>query len=175
MDVFLTDTFGKSLKRLFMPNIFQRIYDIWYDFKWAIKNLIKYRKIVYKLRPWDYEHILSLMKFQLEQMREQIEIHGREIDEDRLPKVERIKRAIEILQNREDDNYPEKCGYISGATSMKFNKVEGKELYEMVMENNPGFEDYDQSKVYRLAAELEQEEWNELFELLKTDLQGWWD
>lgn len=182
--IILMPTFWKSFKDVIHPSVWRRIRNFWYDFKWSIKNQIKFRKIISEFRPWDYSIILKMLNFQLKQLCEQIEYRGMEENRSRLQKVKRMKRAIELLNNIEEDNYAERCGYNSKAQTIKFVKISDKkskelkldqDLYEMTFNINKGYENYDSLKIFREANELETKEFEELFEILKTDMRGWWD
>jgi len=164
----ISDTFTESMEKTFNPNIFRRISLLFSNIKWAIKNLFRYRKVIYKTRPWDYAYIIIMMKFQLNDLCKTIEKYGREVDESRLPKVEDMKRAIELLHNHIEDNYHDRCGYEEDAFKLS---VENN-VIELV--RNAGYENYDQGKVFDDGHELEKKEWNELFKLLKK-MRGWWD
>lgn len=158
------------------PYWIRRIEDFYYDVKWSIANFFTYFKIVSEMRPWDCQYILKMQKFQLEKLCHQIEKYGNEVDEDRLPRIEKMKRVIELLDNRIEDNYADRCGYISGAKKIDFVPTkDNPKLYEMVSELQPGYEDYDEHKVFDDARKLQEQEWNELFDLLKNNLEGWWD
>ncbi len=156
------------------PWLFDKIETYYYNTKYTILNYIKYAKIISRHRTWDSEYILEMMQFQLKDLCNTIEKYGNEIDEERLPKIENMKRAIEILENQLKHKYLEKCGYIAEATEFKFNKTKDDEFTELTIEKVPGYENYDEHKVFVEADKLETQEWNELFDLLK-DMKGWWD
>lgn len=141
------------------------------NIKWTIKNLFIYFKVVSKMRPWDSDYILIMMKFQLERLCETIDKYGIEIDEYRLPKVEKMKRALKLLNNIIEDNYADRCGYIERASKLYLDK----KTHEIKWELQPGYENYDEAKVFRDADELRVKEWDELFDLLKYNMSGWWD
>lgn len=183
--IIMMPTFWKSFKDTFDPSVWRRIKDFWFDFKWSIKNLIKFRKIVSEFRPWDYNYLFRMFAFQLKQLHDQIELRGMESDETRLPKLEKMKRVLEILNSIEKDDYDERCGYDPKARKISFKKLsdeelkeigqENQELYEMTMDMNEGYENYNIDKVYKDSEELRKKEWDELFEILKNNLEGWWD
>lgn len=153
------------------PWLFKKIETYYYNVKWIIVNFFKYAKIISQHRPWDYEYILKMMKFQLKELCHTIEKYGNEVDEDRLPKIARMKRAIEILDAQTEDTYAERCGYIGEASKLCIDK----ENNQVKLELQPGYEDYDEAKVFKDADELRKKEWNELFDILKNDFEGWWD
>lgn len=153
------------------PWLFEKIETYYYNVKWTIVNFFKYTKIVSRHRPWDSAYILEMMKFQLQELCHTIEKYGNEVDEDRLPKIARMKRAIEILEAQTEDTYADRCGYIGKAVKMYIDE----EANELKCELQPGYENYNEAKVFKDAEELRKKEWNELFDILKNDLKDWWD
>ena len=151
-----------------------KIKDWYYDIKWSIINYFKYFKIVSKMRPWDFQYTLMMLKFQLEVLCKNVDTYSLEIEEDKTPRVEKMKRAIELLNNFLEDNYEERSGYIADATKMEFEKIEGQDFYRLKIEAQPGYEDYDRDEVYKKSRKLKEEEWKELFELLENNIEGWW-
>lgn len=163
-----TDWWGWSGTR---PWLFGKIETYYYNAKYTIVNYFKYAKIIARYRNWDYQYILEMIKFQLEQLCNTLEKYGNEVDEHRLPKIARMKRAIEILEAQTEDTYAERCGYIGKASKIYLDEKTGEVKWEL----QPGYEDYDEAKVFKDADELRKKEWNELFDILKNDLEGWWD
>jgi len=149
--------------------------DLYYKLKWSIENFFKYFRIVSRMRPWDFNYLLEMFQFQLKLLKEYIEKYGIEIDKTRLQKVERMEKVIELLDNFLKDDYSERCGYNCKAYKINFVKLPNKELYEMVRKKQLGFKDYDENKIFKNSYKLEEKEWNELFDILKSDLKGWWD
>lgn len=168
MEIKVTDTFMESAEKVFNPGIFRRILNWFNSIKWSIKNLIKYRKIVSKIRPWDYEYIIKMIEFQLSDLCDTIEEYGNEADDGRLPKIKNMRRTLELLNNHIKDNYLDRCGYDDEAVKMK---VEGNSV---IFEKSVGYENYDEEKIFSKAHKLEEKEWNELFKTLK-EMREWWD
>ena len=163
----IQDWWGHSGTR---PWLFEKIETYYYNVKYTIINFYKYAGIVSKHRPWDGQYILDMMRFQLKELCNTIETCSDEVDESRLPKIEKMKRCIEILTDVVEGNYPNRCGYLDGAEKL----VHNKETHSIKFERQKGYEDYDGFKVFDAAIKLEKKEWNELFEMLK-DIKGWWD
>ena len=142
------------------------------DFKRSLWALRKYFKITTKMVPWDYGSVLEMMKFQIEILSNYIEKDGIEIDKDRLPKVERMKRFIELADNQLEDNYFDRCNFLY--KDMKFIPVEGdSNLVELKFDKTDEEKEHNH-KAIKNAHELEEKEWNEMIELLK-DMRSWWD
>jgi hypothetical protein len=200
MEIKFADSFWKSLRRL------SRQQTWWYKtyeffrrkLPYFLENIWFFRKELWAFRSWDYSYNLDLFRRSLEKTVHTIEYHGSEVDESRLKKVEKMKRAIQLINNVRSD------GYV---------KVAEKELGEL--KNSDWLwndrEDTDEERIYNKkvferAREIEDSEWNELWSIIqgqnvkeyseiynsKTDeekkegdvwnnwfdgsgLKGWWD
>ena len=177
MEIIITDSFTKSLEKLANSFKFYRI-EYWsekyYNLKWNIKNLFTYFKIVIQTRPWDYCYMLQMMRFQINLLKQQIESpHSlQECDGTRIPKIEKMNRVIELLSNIIDDNFAERSGYDSDASTDSFIKNEDSNTYLMKTEIIK--EGYNLSEIFKKARELEKEETDELFSLMRNEFRGWW-
>ena len=142
----------------------------WYDFQYGFKNLWKYRKVVWRARDWDYHFTVDMMKFQLKSLCSSIE-EGNEIDETRLPKVVDIRRVIELIDNMQEDNYAERCGY----------KHDERDFDEMFVSNaegrsyipNPNYSEEELKEIFEKAFELQEQEMEEFGNLMKK-INTWW-
>lgn len=170
MKIVLTDSFFKSLKRM------ERHQTWWYKFYETIrynipnffKNLWFFRKEIYKYRTWDYHYSLLMLKRSLEGLEKSIRIKGDEVDETRLPKIEKIQRAIKIINNNTNSLYisisEEIHGEVQGGL---FNETEEESKHNKI--------------VFDYAHKLEVEEWDELWLIIKgnddkgSDMRGWWN
>jgi hypothetical protein len=177
MKIHAVDSFEKSLKRFLnteKPWRWEYWRDKWYAFKRAIWALRKYFRITTKMVPWDHSSVLMMLKFQVGLLADYIEKKGIEVDESRLPKVARMRRFIELMDHKIADDYAERCGYNYGY-GFDFVPVEGSsDLTELVSNAPPDVED-NNSKAIMEAHELEEREWEEMFDILKNDLRSWWD
>ena len=160
MKVVLTDSFFKSFKE----NVIDR--NTWYKFKFwkykwydlirGLKNLKAYFKVVIGIYPWNAAYpILSLTKVSLERLLKYLE-DGSEVPETRLPKVKDIKRTIELIDHYLKEDYAERCGW----------KFENDKLFESPTEEN--------ISALKKSYKLQEQEWDELFTLLKN-MRSWWD
>jgi hypothetical protein len=174
MEIKLTDTFFKSFKKFvnsFNPWRFAYWQHKWHDLQNAVWALRKYFKIVTKMVPWDYSSVLKMMKFQINILADNIEKHGMEVDETRLPKVEKMRRFIELADNKLEDNYAERCGFDH---DYEFEKCKDNEYLRELKTTETAEQKKKNTKALKEGRKLEEKEWNEMFELLK-DMRGWWD
>ena len=137
-----------------------------------LKYTIKMVKEALKFYPWDYRYNLSTLRVSLEQTRDYIRDYGLEVDEGRLLKVERLNRAIQLLNIINDVDF----------ITMAEKKL-GKEIissFDKDPDNDLTWISNDKDSAYNKVIfdesnKLEEEHYTELFALLKSDIQGWWD
>lgn len=156
----------------------------WYSFRRGVKNLWNYFPIVWKSGDFDYHYILRMQKFQLERLLKVLE-NGYEVDESRLPKIEDIKRCIELINNLLEDNFAERCGYKSDRITVVFEPLnetlDGEPLYQMVNKHPKPQSKEELSKIFKKSRKLEEKEWNELWSIVSKGkhsqygMNSWWD
>jgi hypothetical protein len=194
MKINITDTFTKSLKRLVMhQSWWYKTYsflrrDMWRFFS----NIWKFRKELYEHRWWDYHFTLEIMERSLIIMEDGMSNKGLEVRETREPKVKAIRRVVELLQNRREDNYTERAQAELGPLVMhewEFEEVpDNPNLSRLVDKDTPEEKEHNRL-VFDRATEIENAEWIELWEIFKgtenskkydtkydgTDMRCWWD
>jgi len=177
MEVRFADAFWKSFKR--------NIIDIdkpwkwvfwetrWWNFKRALWALRKYFKITTKMVPWDYSSVLEMMTFQIGLLADYLEKKGIEVDEDRLPKIEKMRRFIELANHHKEDDYADRCGW-DNDFEMTFEPLEGKSGLSQLGSTATPEQEARNSKAIKEGHKLQEKEWNEMIDLLK-DMRSWWD
>ena len=175
MEVKATDSFFKSLKKITDSTKWWTFWywvDVYYNVKRAISALWKYFPIVIKMVPWDYSSVLEMMQFQIKVLADYIEKNGIEVRENSLPKVQKMRRFVELAQNHSDDNYAERCGYIY--TGFDFEETDDHPGCYKMVEKGSKEEQETNIRAIKAAHKLEEKEWNEMIDLLK-DMRSWWD
>jgi hypothetical protein len=191
MKIEAEDSFFESIERL-----------VWYDTKlwkaWEFitrtiprffKNIWRFRKELSSHEWWDYHFTLEMLYRSLSIMEAKM-VDGMEEPISRNKKVAKMRRALELLKHKLDDDYIERAEGELGELSrnpIEFEPVEGKEgLYSMVDNDTPA-EKRHAKKVYKRARVIEEKEWKELWDIFKgkkfttwdkydgSDLRGWWD
>ena len=193
MKVEASESFFESVEKL-----------VWYDTKlwkaWEFitrtiprffKNIWRFRNELASHEWWDYRYTLEMLYRSLSIMVVKMEKDGIEEHSSRMKKVNSIKRALELLKHKLDDDYVERAEKELGPISYKpirFEPVEGKEgLFSLVDDDTPA-EKKQTLKVFRRARVIEKKEWNELWDIFKgtklskhwenydgSDMRGWWD
>jgi hypothetical protein len=159
----------------------KKYYDIIrYDIPNFFRNLWYFRKPLYKFRWFDYTFTLYMLKYCLADMANNLESKGNEVYETRMKKIGKIKRAVELLEIIGDSGYVDiaenKLG-LKVNTDIYFEKIEETDLFEM-KDGSSEEERENNKKIFDLSHKLEEEYWEELWNILKGDqeydkLQDW--
>ena len=173
----------KTIKRVW--NFFR------YDIHQGVRNLFYFFPVVWKYRVWDYEYILPFILYGLRDIRSSIST-GLESESTRDPKIAAISRAIYILEHVIQDDWLELAEEKLGKTHLdkfwNFKRAGGNELNESGLtiwvqddQRTPEEAAHDRV-VMNLRNQMEDDSWDELFDILKgdenipgSDMRGWWD
>ena len=207
MKIEFADSFSKSIKRLIRHNTWwYKTYSLFrYDLPRFFKNIWKFRKGLWNHYWFDHHGTLKFLEIGLTDMADRIEKDGMEVDSSRLKKVSKMRRAIELIKNYNEDNYIEMAEKEIGKLVLhdwEFEDVEDKPGYSRLVDNDTEEEKDHNRKVFERAREIEEKEWSELFTILKgrpspefqmfldksedkksawdnwfdgSDMRGWWD
>ena len=192
MKVEFKDTFFESVEKLvwYDTNLWKVWSAIRYDIPLFFKNAWRFRKELYNHQWWDYRYTLEMLYRSLSIMVVKLEKDGIEEDISRGKKVQKIKRALELLKHKLDDDYVKRAEDELGELSYKpirFEPVEGKEGLYSLEDDDTLAEKRHAKKVYKRARVIEDTEWKELWDIFKgrkfttwekydgSDLRGWWD
>lgn len=168
-----------------------------YDLPRFLRNLRRFRKALWQYRTYDPHGIYVFNNIGLTEMANYIEKYGLEVDEPRLKKVAKMRRAAEIYKNFMEGDFIEQAETELGELIIypfEFEPVPDKEEMFQLVEKENEEEKAHNRKVFDRAREIEEEQWAELYEILKgqdytkfdkqvdwykqfdgTGLRGWWD
>lgn len=192
MKVEFKDTFFESVEKLVWYDT--KLWKVWaavrYDIPLFFKNIWRFRKELYNHQWWDYRFTLEMLYRSLSIMVTKLETDGIEEDGSRGKKVQKIKRALELLKYKLDDDYVERAECELGEihrSPFEFEPVEGNDGSYRLVDNDTPAQKRHATKVYKRARVIEEKEWKELWEIFKgkkfttwekydgSDLRGWWD
>lgn len=161
MEVKFADSFWKSLKRLSMHQTWwYKTYETFrYKIPQFIKNIWYFRKELWRFRSWDYTFNLMMFGRSLEKTAHNLEFYGNEIEIPRMKKVEKIKRVVEIIKSIDESNYIDRAEKDLGELKNSGGWLTG-------VDDTPEEKEHNR-KVFDLAKKIEEEEWNELWTILK--------
>jgi len=178
MDVQITDSFTKSLKRLMWhESKVYRVYALFrYDIAHFLKNIWRFRKELWSHAWWDYRFTLNMLERSLTIMEKGMSEKGMEVSESREPKVMKMRRALELLKNSREDNFVDRAEQELGELPRKpfeFEKMEDGNY--LLVDNETPAERKHAKSVFKRARQIEEKEWKELWKIVDGDLRGWWD
>ena len=192
MKVEFKDSFFESLEKLvwYDSNLWKVWAAIRYDIPLFFKNVWRFRKELYNHQWWDYRYTLEMMYRSLSIMVVKLEKDGIEEDVSRMKKVTKIKRALELLKHKLDDDYVDRAEAELGEIQsgpFEFEKTEdgNYKMVDLVIETASTRR--HNRKVFKRASDIEETEWKELWDIFKgkkfttwddfdgSDLRGWWD
>jgi len=207
MKVEFENTFFESVEKL-----------VWYDTKlWKVwdvirrgipnffKNIYLFRRELYNHQWYDYRYTLEMLHRSLTIMVDKLEKDGIEEDVSRGKKVAKIKRAIQLLNNRLNDNYIDQAEKELGELYLNPWEFEPTEdgNYKLI-DNDTKNEKAHNVRVFKLSSTIDDREWRELWNIFKgqsildykkhlktipteeqedewnkwyngSDMRGWWD
>jgi len=192
MKVEFKDTFFESVEKLvwYDTNLWKVWAAIRYDIPLFFKNVWRFRKELYNHQWWDYRFHLEMMYRSLSIMEKGMSEKGIEVTETRDVKVQKMRRALELLKHKLDDDYIQRSELELGEinrSEFDFEPVEGKEGFYRMIDNDTPAEKKHARNVYKRARVIEETEWKELWDIYKgkkfttwekydgSDLRGWWD
>jgi len=170
MKVEFKDTFFESVEKL-----------VWYDTKlWKVwefirrgipnffGNIWKFRKELYNHQWWDYRYTLEMLHRSLVIMEKKLSVKGIENWPSREKKVLKIRRAIELLDNRLGDNYVQQAEKELGELVLRDWEFEPTEdgNYRLI-DNDTNEEREHNRKVFKLSQSIDDREWRELWNIFK--------
>jgi len=189
MQVQASDSFFKSLKTLkWHMSPTYRLYSLFrYRLPGFIKNVWRFRRELWQHRWWDYSFTLMMLKRSLEIQEQGMRLQGIEADHSLDKKLVKIKRAIELLNNKLEDNYIKRIEAEFGQLNTVLNFEETEDGSYILVDNETEEERKHSKMIFDKAHRLEEKEWKELWEIIHgkkykhykdwdgSDLRGWWD
>jgi len=186
------ESFFESLERLAWYDT--KLWKVWEFIKRTLprffKNIWRFRKELASHEWWDYRYTLEMLYRSLSIMVVKLEKDGIEEDVSRGKKVQKIKRALELLKHKLDDDYTERIEAELGELILhdwEFEELENGN--HRLIDNDTPAERKHNRMIFKEAHKLEDKEWIELWNILKgtkysktwgdtfdgTDMRGWWD
>jgi len=172
MKVGFADSFWDSLQRMARHQTWwYKTYELFrYDLPRFFKNVWTFRKALWSHYWFDHHGTLKFLEIGLTNISDTIEKYGNEVDGPRLKKVAAMRRAIELIKNYNEDNYIQMAEKELGELvhhDWEFEPVEDKPGYSRLVDKDTDEEKIHNRKVFERAHEIEEQEWNELFKILK--------
>lgn len=162
------------------------------------KNIWKFRKALWHHRWWDYSGTLHFMEIAIEDISKNIEERGIEVENSRMKKVNKMNRGVEILKNIREYRYFDivetELGRAYNSKKVEFVPCEENPNYYEMVDYDTDEEREFNNQYFARVTELENQEWAELWEILKgqdytkfdkrkdwddqfdgSGMKNWWD
>jgi hypothetical protein len=199
MEVGVKKTFWSSLKKISRHNTWwYKTYNLFrFDLPRFFGNVWRFRRGLWGHYWWDNHGMMMFTEDALIHMSTKLEKHGNEVEDSRLKKIVAMKRAIILIQNYHNDVYVEMAESELGKMVLhpwEFEDVKDKPGFCRLVDKDTDEEREHNGKVIQRSREIEDSEWNELFEILKgqdyskfdkdvdfdeqfdgSGIKGWWD
>jgi hypothetical protein len=172
MKIGFADTFTKSIEKMIRQQTWwYKTYEFFrYDISRFIKNVWRFRKGLSRHYWWDHHGMLMFMEAALTDMSDRLEKDGLEIDISRLKKVEKMRRAIQLIKNYNQDLYIEMAEKELGKLNLydwEFETVPDSPDLKRLVDKETEEEKVHNRKVFNRAREIGDSEWNELWQIFK--------
>lgn len=171
MKVEFTDSFGDSLKTLIRhESWWYKIYQtIRYDIPSFVKNIYKFRKVLWEHRWYDYRYTLQALQTSIRIMEKEMH-RGNEVAESRDKKIVKMQRAIELIQHIMDDDYIDRVEEEFGPLILhdwEFEDCEDRPGSSRLIDKETPAEKAHNKKIFNTARNLADKEWRELWNIFK--------
>lgn len=207
MKIEFKDTFFESVEKLVWYDT--KLWKVWEFFKIGIptffSNIWRFRRELYSHQWYDYRYTLEMLRRSLVIMEKELSVKGIEVPEHRNKKVEKIRRAIQLLDNRLNDNYIEQAEKELGELIHRDWEFEPTDDGNYRLKDTETKEESEHNrKIFKLASTIDDREWRELWNIFKgqsildfkkyiktlpkeqqstawdiwfngSDMRGWWD
>ena len=172
MKIGFADTFTKSIEKMIRQQTWwYKTYEFFrYDISRFIRNVWRFRKGLSRHYWWDHHGMLMFMEAALTDMSDRLENDGSEIDSPRLKKVEKMRRAIQLIKNYNKDLYIEMAEKELGKLNLydwEFETVPDSPDLKRLVDKESEEEKEHNRKVFVRAREIGESEWNELWQIFK--------
>ena len=169
MKILLKNSFFESLKTISRHETWwYKTYEtVRFKIPMFLKNIWFFRKNLWEFRGWDYSFNLSLLAKSLEKTSDVLR-NGHEVEITRLKKVEKIQRVIKIINDMRESTYINRAETELGELILHdwdFQEVESGG-YQMLDKETPEEKEHNR-KVFERAREIEKDEFEELWLILK--------
>ena len=172
MKIQFANSFSKSIKRLIRHQTWwYQTYSLFrHDLPRFFKNIWTFRRALWSHYWFDHHGTLKFLEIGLTNISDTVEKYGHEVTECRLKKVAKMRRAIELIKNYNESNYIEMAESELGPLVLhdwEFEPVPDKPEYSRIIDRDTEEEKAHNRKVFDRAHEIEEQEWDELFIILK--------
>jgi len=154
------------------------MFNWFYTLRRNIKNLIKWFPIIWSDRDWDYHYILAILQAKLE-FTKQFFLSDNTYCVEANETANEVSEVLEILDRLIKNQYLEEAlkpfdeKYPDYDWSLEFEQCDNG-YYKLVNKNTSEQKEL-KSKCYREKERAKEKDFDDLFILLRKNIENWWD
>jgi hypothetical protein len=139
--------------------------------KTGVRNCYLWIKTIWIDKQWDYYFFLKIMRLKLSLMEKHFRYHG--MSTESVNDADNIKRCIVLLDRILDDNYSDEAFTVYN----KKYKID-RDDFDLASITKPIVDPTQQAdfkNAIQIETEMKENDFNELFQILRENIQSWWD
>jgi hypothetical protein len=141
------------------------------NIKTGIKNCCLWIKVIWIDKQWDDYFFLKIMRFKLSLMENYFRFHGMSTESEN--DANKMKRCIVLLDRILDDNYSEEA-FSEYNKKYKINN-DDFDLASITKPIKDPTQQADFKSAIQIETEMKENDFNELFQIIRENIQSWWD
>jgi len=163
----------------------EKIKDFFRNIKLGIPNLIKWTPVIWKDRDWDQHFLYVILQFKLKQMEQLQRKYG--ISTNSKDYADQMKVCILLLERIIKSDYlmntlkPHEEKW--GESKLDFDRIPDKPglntavftVEKAITPEQIKQENKERMKLYKHVDNLEKQDLDMLFKLMRKNIEGWWD
>lgn len=153
-----------------------RVYKAYKNFKYGIRNLIKWFPVIWRDRDWDEFYLLKLLSFKLASMSKHHSKYG--VSENSKEIVKQLKELSELANRIAEQDYTNEAfgnkKYLVDKHKMEFIKLDNGN-YAVEFTGLTDEERKEMLNLHRLEGVLLERDIEKLFTIMKNDIRLWWN
>ena len=152
----------------------------WYNCKYGVINLVKWLPVIWKDRDWDHYYLYTILQKKLKGMENLHRNHGNCVGNEAW--ANQMKECVELIENLLDDDYNEKefDALDKKWGTIFFEEIEKGGGFEIKHKNVKTEEDKEKhikefKECMAKENELREKDKDELFKIMRENIDNWWD
>lgn len=141
------------------------------NIKTGVENCYHWIKIIWIDKQWDDYFFLKIMRLKLTLMEKYFRYHG--MSTESVNDADKMKRCIVLLDRILNDNYSEDA-FIEYNRKYKIN-TDDFDLASITKPITDPTQQADFKSAIQIETDMKENDFNELFKIIRENIQSWWD
>lgn len=157
--------------------MFEKIKNKYYSIKNGISNMIRWTPVIWKLRDWDAEYLYLLIYKHLSNVENCLRYNGHGVNS--IKDANKVRIAKNLAKRLCEQDYisnaliPVEQKY--GKLKIRTEKDDVLPMYNKIIFDEAPEEKKAREKAYKHSDDMERQDREMLFEMLKNYIDKWWD